>query len=127
MNVELNKEQVRIIGDALKEKSEKKKTDFKTKEVLDFFQKLQDVFDMTEKDKDVFNSFQDYEKKMDAKKRYENHQELTKEEYIYCVCEFNPFLDSPLAYLGFLEAYEKYGNVMKENQEETNEEEFDRT
>lgn len=126
MNVELNKEQIRIIGDALKEKSEKKKTDFQTKEVLGFFQKLQDVFDMTEKDKDVFNSFQDQEKKMDAKERYEKHQELTKEEYIYCVCEFNPYLDSPLAYLGFLEAYEKYGNAMKGSKEETNEEEFDK-
>ena len=93
---------------------------------LNNFQKLQDVFDMTEYEKDVFDSLQDQEKKMDAKKRYEKHQNLTKEEYIYCVCEFNPFLHSPLAYLSFLEAYERYADTMKEKQsEEMDEEEMD--
>lgn len=86
-------------------------------------QKFQDVVDMTEKEKTLFSSLQDPKIKKDAKERYEKHQELTKEEYIYCVCEFNPFLDSPLAYLGFLEAYERYGNTTKESQvEEMNEE-----
>lgn len=44
----------------------------------------------------------------DIKKAYDNKEFLTKDEFLYVICNFNPDYDSPLVLMSYLEKYKEY-------------------
>lgn len=44
----------------------------------------------------------------EIKERYANKQPLTKDEFLYVICGFNPDYDSPCAMFAYIERYEAY-------------------
>lgn len=42
------------------------------------------------------------------KKAYRNKEYLTKDEYLYVICNFNPDSDSPLVLMSYIEQYNEY-------------------